>query len=306
MKSKTMFKKNIFARLSAVWQKWKSLGVATQIFLSVFFIFFLFEAILHAYPFVWVINNSLKTFEELGDNSIAITKSWEFVNYVRVFSEFKVLGNVAYFEMLWNSVWQTFLYLFVNLGSSLLIAYALAKFRFPGHGLLFGIMIFTQTIPILGTGGATYKLFSDLGMLNNPSTIWMGWAVGFDYSAFILYGAFQGISNSYAESARIDGANEAQVFTKVIFPQVFPAVLALMVTNFVARWNDYSTAQIYLSKFPSLGYGLFLYGTGANWSEYGKTVYYASLIITTIPGVLLYSTLQGFIIKNVSVGGLKG
>ncbi|MBR2449516.1 MAG: carbohydrate ABC transporter permease [Clostridia bacterium] len=306
MKNKTNFKKSLSSRFSAIWEKWKSLGLAAQIFLTAFFCFFLFEAIVQVYPFLWVINNSLKTFDELNNDSVALTQAWEFINYVRVFSEFKVLGNVYYFEMLWNSVWQTFVFLFVNIAASVLVAYALAKFKFPGRALLYGIMIFTQTIPILGTGGASYKLRFELGMINNPWTIWLGWAVGFDYSAFIFYGAFQSVSNSYAESAELDGANELQIFAKIILPQVFPAILALMVTNFVGRWNDYSTAQIYLSQFPTLGYGLFLYGTGANWSEYGKTVYYAALIITALPGVLLYACFQGLIIKNVSVGGLKG
>ena len=301
-----MKKNSVLLRLKNGLQRWSNKGIAEKIFLTVFFLFFLFEAIVQIYPFLWVLNNSLKTFDELSNDSVVITKSWEFINYVRVFSEFKVLGDITYFEMLWNSFWQTFLFLFVNLASSLLVAYALAKFRFPGRGLFYGIMIFTQTIPILGAGGAAYKLRFSLGMVNNPYLIWLGWAVGFDYSAFIMYGTFQGISNAYGESAELDGASEWQILTKIIFPQIFPCVLALLVTNFVGRWNDYSTAQIYLPKFPTLGYGLFLYGTGANWSDYGKTVYYAALIITAIPGVLLYVCFQKLIINNMSVGGLKG
>ncbi|MBR2448519.1 MAG: carbohydrate ABC transporter permease, partial [Clostridia bacterium] len=174
MKSKTRFKKTISSHFHAIYEKWKSLGLATQIFLTAFFCFFLFETIVQVYPFLWVINNSLKTFDELSNDSVALTQTWEFINYARVFSEFKVLGNVFYFEMLWNSLWQTFVYLFVNIGASVLIAYALAKFKFPGSTLLYGIMIFTQTIPILGAGGAAYRLRFELGMVNNPWTIWFG------------------------------------------------------------------------------------------------------------------------------------
>lgn len=293
-------------RLKNSFEKWKSLGIVAQIVLVVMFLFFLSQAIFQVYPFLWVINNSLKSFDDLSNSSINITSTWEFINYLRVFNDFKVLGSVNYFQMLGNSVWQTFLYLFVNLTASMLIAYALAKFRFPGRGILYAIMIFTQTIPIIGTGGAAYKLRVDLQMLNNPWTIWWGWAIGFDYSAFIMYGTFQGISNSYAESAEIDGANQFRIMFEVIMPQIIPCILALLVTNFVGRWNDYTTAQIYLTKYPTLGYGLYLYQIGSNYSEYGKTIYYAAMVITAIPGVFMYACFQKLIINNMSVGGIKG
>ena len=294
-------------KIKRLLNKWGKKPSPEKIILIVFFAFFLVEAIINLYPFLWVINNSLKSFEEFNEvNLSAITRTWEFSNYFKVFQEFKVNGTVLYAEMLVNSMWQTFLYLFVNLFSSLFVAYALAKFRFPGRGLLYALMIFVQTIPVIGTGAAAYKLRYQLGLVNNPALIWICWAVGFDYSAFVMYGTFQGISQSYSESAEIDGASEFDILFKIIFPQIFPCMLALMVTNFVARWNDYTFAQINLDKYPNLAYGMFLYQTGSNWSDSGKVVYYASLIMSCIPGVLLYALMQGFIMKNLSVGGLKG
>lgn len=270
------------------------------------FLFFLVEAIIHVFPFLWVINNSLKGVTEYYENPVGLTVSWKFSNYVSVFSEFKVNGVIGYFEMFFNSFWQTFVYLFVNLFSSMFIAYALAKFRFPGRSFLYGVLIFVQTIPIVGTGGAAYKLRYALGMINNPWTFWVSWAVGFDYSAFILFGSFKSISNAYGESAEIDGASESAILWKVIFPQVVPAMLALMVTNFVTRWNDYTTSQIYLNNYPTLSYGLFLFQKEAMYLESGKGVYFASLVLTAIPGILMYACFQGLIIKNLSVGGIKG
>ena len=303
MKEKVILGKQIKRSLN----KWGKKPSAEKIVLIVFLAFFLVEAIINLYPFLWVINNSLKSFEEFNEvDTSALTQTWDFSNYLKVFQEFKVNGTVLYAEMLVNSMWQTFLYLFVNLFSSLFVAYALAKFRFPGKGLLYALLIFVQTIPVIGTGAAAYKLRYQLGLVNNPTLIWICWAVGFDYSAFVMYGTFQGISQSYSESAELDGANEFDILFKIIFPQIFPCMLALMVTNFVARWNDYTFAQINLDKYPNLAYGMYLYQTGSNWSDNGKVVYYASLIMSCIPGVLLYALMQGFIMKNLSVGGLKG
>ena len=299
---------NIKKKLNSALLKWKNLSLFEKIFLTSFFIFFVVEAVLQFYPFVWVFNNSIKTPDEFNyaTNKSLLTTTWAFSNYINVFSEFVIYGNISYFTMLWNSIWQTFLYLFVNLLASMLVAYALAKFRFPGRGLLYGIMIFTQIVPIVGTGAASYKLRYELGMINNPATIWFYWMNGFDYSAFIMFGTFLGISKSYSESAEIDGANEWQILGSVVFPQIIPLIIALAVNNFVARWNDYATAQISLNKFPSLAYGLYLFQQNSNWSKSGKVIYYAALLMTALPGVLLYVVFQNLIIKNVSVGGIKG
>jgi ABC-type glycerol-3-phosphate transport system permease component len=192
------------------------------------------------------------------------------------------------------------------------VGYNLAKFRFPGKSALYALLIFTQTIPIMGTGAASFKLKYDLNMINNPATIWLSWAMGFDYSAFILFGSFQGISKSYSESAEIDGANEWQIFFKIIFPQVFPVIVALLVSNFVTKWNDYTMSQITLNKYPNLAYGLYtfekasIYGNDSIMATYGNGIYYAALVLTALPGVILYATFQNLIIKNMTVGGLKG
>ena len=138
--------------------KFHNLHLGTKIILIVFFLYFMLQAFIHLYPFVWVFNNSLKTTKEFATSTMAITQSWSFVNYLKVFSDFKGNGVVGYWSMFMNSVWQTMTYLLINLGSSMLVAYAISKFKFPGRNLLYGFMIFTQTIPIFGAGAASFKL----------------------------------------------------------------------------------------------------------------------------------------------------
>lgn len=286
-------------------RKFHQLTIDVKIVLILFFIFFLIEAVAQLFPFFWIFNNSLKGSEEYASN-LAITKTWMFSNYLKVFDEFISEGSYSatYFEMLWNSFWETAVYLFVNILSSTLVAYALAKFRFPGRGFFYGLMIFTQTIPLVGAGVAAFKLKYALGLINNPYMIWTSWMMGFDYSAFILYGSFMSISNAYSESAMIDGANEFEILWKVVFPQVFPVLCALLVTNFVGKWNDFTTSQINLDQYPNLAFGLFTYQKS---SQYGaKGVYYAAITMTALPGVILYTAFQNLIINNMSVGGLKG
>ena len=294
-------KKNIFSRL---WTKFNRFSLFVKIVLVLCFLFFTVQALIQFYPFLWVVNNSLKSGSAISEDKLAITREWQFSNYIKVFSEFKGNGDVDYWTMLFNSFWQTGGYLFVNLLSSYLVAYALAKFRFPGGAFLFTYLVFKQTIPIFGSGAAAFKLRYALGMINNPTLFWLSWLDGFDFSAFVLYGCFKGISQSYSESAKLDGANEWQIMWQIIFPQAFPAVVALLVTNFVTQWNNYAMTQINLNEFPNLAYGLMTYEKKSIYGDQG--VYYAALIMTAIPGIILYAVSQNLIVKNMAVGGLKG
>ena len=287
-------------------KKFRELSLVAKIVLVLLFFFFVFEAIVHIYPIFWVVNNSIKTSEEFLDSTTALTATWSFKNYLQSFDSFKVNGSIGFSTMLFNSLWITFLYLLVNVGSSVMLAYGLARFKFPGRKFLYGIIIFIQTIPLFGAGAADYKLKYDLGLVNNPALIWISWAMGFDYTCFILYGTFGGISKSYSEAAEIDGASQLQVLLNVILPQAFPTILALLVTNFAGQWNDYTRPQVYLTNYPNLAYGLYLFEDKANWEANAKGMYFASIVICAIPPVIIYTLSQNLIIKNISVGGIKG
>ena len=240
----------IINKAKSALKKFKGFSVLAKIVLIVFFLLFAVEAVIHLIPVFFILNNSFKnTYDPLNSLSIQ-PELFTFQNFLNVFTKFKWAG-VDYFGMIMNSLWATCLYIFVNVASSTMLAYALARFRFPGRNFLFGIVVFIQTVPIMGAGAADFKLRSSLGMVNNPALLWISWAMGFDYTCFILYGIFQGISRSYSESAELDGANSLQILLEIMLPQALPAILAMCVTNFTTRWNDYTTFQIYLNKFPN-------------------------------------------------------
>lgn len=292
----------------SLWKKFAKFNIVAKAVLTLYFLLFLIESIIHLVPVFFVLNNAFKnTYNPLNALSVQ-PELFTFKNFLNVFTKFKWAG-IGYFEMFMNSLWATCLFIFVNVASSTMLAYALARFRFPGRNFLYGIVIFIQTVPIMGAGAADFKLRSSLGMVNNPALLWISWAMGFDYTCFILFGIFQGISRSYSESAKLDGATSLQVLLKIMLPQALPAILAMCVTNFTTRWNDYTTFQIYLNKYPNLAFGLFQFAnSGSNTSAFsgGKLTYYAALLCAAMPVVVVYATSQGLILKNISVGGLKG
>ena len=217
--------------------KFRKSPIGLKVTYVFFFTLFVVFAFICIYPIVWAIMNSLKTMAEYSTDGLALPTEWRFVNYLRIFRDFKVACTAiigkeyySYFDMLVNSLWILAVHVSVNVASSALLAYALSKFRFPGRNFLYGVVIFANTIPIIGSGPAAYKLAMSLKMVDNPSTIWLMWASGFDFAFIVFYGYFKGISISYSESAKIDGASNMTVLIKVILPQIVPCLVAIAIT----------------------------------------------------------------------------
>jgi len=275
-----------------------------------FFIFFIMMSLVFLYPIVYCLISSFRSISDLAwpvDSLFPFPEKADFSGWQNLFKEFHVeaKGSYVYFgEMLWNSVWFTVAKVVLSLAASTVLAYACSKYRFPGKSLIYATVVFVQTIPIFGSAAASLKIFKAFGMINAPWFFWVAWLTGFDMSFIIMYGVFKNINDSYSESARIDGANDLTIFLKIILPMVFPTLIALMVTNSLSVWNEYSTMQIYLFDYPNLAYGLYKYGSTTRGT--GFPGYYAAMLVTALPITIIYACSQRLVLKNISVGGLKG
>lgn len=318
--------------------KFKKSPVSVKIIYIAFFAFFLFFAFVYIYPIFWTFLNSLKTGNEYTQNSIALPHSWSTMgsypisisffgfewegaldlpvplgNYLEVFSKFSIPaqtgdGSLFYFDMLFNSLWILVVNVTVNVCSSMLLAYALARFRFPGKNFLYSVVIFANTIPIIGSGPAAYKLAMNLNMINNPSLIWLMWAGGFDFAFIVFYGYFKGISRSYSESAKMDGANNWTILMKIILPQIIPCVVAIAITQAIGVWNNYSISMVYMRNYPNLAYGMYVFQSNKFVAGLTNPMpsYFAAAFISCVPIIILYASTQNLILTNMTTGGLKG
>ena len=284
----------------------KKAPLSEKITMIVSLVLFLLIAAICIYPSLWAMNNSLKDWDDWTySDTFALTSTWRFDNYYKVFLHFKT-GDVGYFGMWFNSVWMLVVRVFVNISSSAMLAYAIARFRFPGKEFLYAVVIFVNTIPVIGSGPAAYKLMDALDMIDKPWKIWPSWAAGFDFAFIVLYGYFKGISPSYSESAYIDGANELTVFFRIILPQVVPCLVAIMVTQSIGVWNDYGTVQLYLRKYPNLAYGMFTIEENKNLIPNSMPIFFTATVVSSLPIIILYACTQKLILTNMTAGGLKG
>lgn len=291
--------------------KFKNSPVSVKIIYIFFFVTFVLFAVLYLYPIIWALLNSFKTMKEYATDSMSLPDKWIFRHYLEVFTEFQAVPlsggePYKYFDMLFNSLWILVVNVFVNVTSSALLAYALARFRFPGSKFLYAVVIFANTIPIIGAGPAQYKLAMSLNMVNNPAIIWLMWASGFDFAFIVLYGYFKGISSSYSESAKMDGANNWTILVQIMLPQVIPCLVAIAVTQAIGIWNNYSISMIYMRDYPNLAYGMYLFKDSNFLVKDSMPIYFAAAVISCIPVIILYASTQNLILTNMTTGGLKG
>lgn len=247
-----------------------------------------------------IMNGKLFVLPKLGE--------LDFLNYFEALSKMFIMdtyGREIYlYEMFFNSIWYT-------IGSSLggvlvssFTAYALSKYRFVGRNAIYAVIIFTMTIPIIGSTGSTLKLLSSLKIYNTPFFLITALS-GFGFNFMILYGFFKSLPWSYAEAVFIDGGGHFTAFFKIMLPQAKASMITLFIMAGIGAWNDYTTSLLYMPDFPPIATGLYRVQEVAKDTG-DMPMYFAGLVMSIVPVIILFSCCSDIIMKNFTMGGLKG
>jgi multiple sugar transport system permease protein len=191
--------------------------------------------------------------------------------------------------------------------SSALIAYPFAKMRFPLKNVLFALVMATMMLPGAVTMVPTFLIWRGLGLVNTLWPLWAGNLFGSAFYIFMLRQFLLTIPNDLRDAAMVDGASHFRTFWSVMLPLVKPALIAVMLFEFIAKWNDYMTPLIYLNQGSlytlPLGLATFLQSQGfqTRWD-----LWMAGSVLMTLPILILYFAGQRFFIEGIATTGLKG
>ena len=278
------------------------------LFTTVFIIFSLY-AITLLIPTGWLIMSSLKDpvdffLDKTFGKPFNLPKSLCWDNYKQAF-ELIQHNDVTFLGMFFNSVWITVACTGLGLVVGAGYAYALSRFKFFGSNILYGIIIFQMTIPLFGTGGANMQLAVDSGLYDTPLWIIFLSLGGGGMNFMIFYGAFKNLPKDYSEAVYIDGGGEFTIYFKIMLPFAMPIFVSLFVLNGMTCWNDYMTPMLYMPSWPTLASGMYLARDSLIQGGY-DAIYFAATIISVLPMLIVYIAFNDLIMKNVSIGGLKG
>ncbi len=282
---------------------------ADKILFGIVFVIFLIQCISLFVPMGWMFMSSLEECDAylLKDNKFTFPTAIEFENYLEAFTNLELDNGDNYLTMLFNSLWFTFTGAAMHIFMPIMTAYVLSRYRFPGRNFIYTVAVASMMIPIVGTTGAAMKFFADIGIYNTLLfPIVASFGAGFSSCFLVFYGFFKSVSEAYSEAARIDGAGHFRVFFSIILPQALPIIFTYAVTFSIDRWNDYMSLLIYMPDYKTLAAGLYEYSSIIEHGTGDYPVYFAGLIISAIPPVILFCLVSKKIMTSLSVGGLKG
>lgn len=257
-------------------------------------------AITYLLPFFWMISTSLKPQSQVYDYPIRwIPDPITWQNFPAIFEA------APFADYLINTVILTFLGIVGSVVGSSIAAYGFARFKFPGRGVVFVIMLATMMVPIWVTIVPTYILFARIGWIDTYLPLIVPAFFAAPFNTFLMRQFFMSIPRELDEAARIDGAGSVRTFLQVIVPMSKPVFLIVILYAFLAYWNDFLGPLIFLqsqSKFPiSLGIMNFV---GAQSQNYPYMM--AAAVIAMVPCLLLFAVAQKWFIQGVVVTGVKG
>lgn len=257
-------------------------------------------AIIVVAPIIWTIASSLRTpAQSYSEPPQWVTLHPIFSNYRAVFS------NGPFFQFVLNSTIVTGLIVLGQLVTSSLAGYAFARLRFAGREAIFWIIIATMMVPIQATIIPVFILIKYLH-LDNTLTALILPAVASGFGTFLMRQAFLQMPREYGEAAVVDGASHWKVFSRIYFPQAWPALATLAVLTFAGYWNEFFRPLIFLNNQNNYTLPLGLVTLEGYLGTGSVSVVLAAVVMALIPNLIVFAVAQKYFVRGISFGGIKG
>jgi putative aldouronate transport system permease protein len=216
-----------------------------------------------------------------------------------------------------NSILYTTVGTTINLVMTALCAYPLARPKFSGRG----VFTWMVTLTMFFSGGLIplYLLVVQLGLTNSMWALVLPFAIN-PWLMFIMRTYFRDIDEAIYEAATIDGANDLQILWNIVLPLSKPIFATLLLFYAVEHWNDFFNALIFLDKahlFPIqlvmrnvVVLGNFMQtnemSAGTDFAVVEQTLKYATIMVSTLPILVVYPFVQKYFVRGVMIGAIKG
>jgi len=249
-------------------------------------------------PFFWMFSTSLKSLGEVFEYPpkwIPRQPHWE--NYARVWSV------VPFGRYLLNSVIVSGSITLLHLLVASLSAFAFARLNFPGRDKLFLLYLATLMVPGQVTMIPNFILIKLLRLTDTYTGLILP-NVFTAFGVFLLRQFFMTIPKDYEDAARIDGASRFYIYSRIILPLSVPALSTLAVFTFVFQWNNLLWPLVVVSKDSmktvTIGLASFQGMYGTTWN-----LLMAAAVIGVLPSIVAFLIGQRFLIKGITLTGLK-
>ncbi|GIO14449.1 putative maltose/maltodextrin ABC transport system [Cohnella xylanilytica] len=266
------------------------------------YIFLVVASILSLYPALWVFFASLRPGKSLYSRDF-VPKKFTLDHYRELFTSKSFLFGHWYMNTLKIAVFS----MIFATALVLLTGYALSRFRFKGRKTYLSVILILSMFPGFLSMIALYILLKQMNLLDSSYALILVYSFGAPLmGTFIAKGFFDTVPRSLDEAARIDGASNMKVFTRIMLPLSKPMLTYVALTQFVGPWVDYIFASFVLRSRSKWTVAVGLYDQVFSNQNQNFTVFAAASVLIAVPITILFMYLQRFLVEGLTAGASKG
>ena len=261
-------------------------------------------AVLMLYPLAWLVGASFKSNAEIFTEVGVWPSRFDFSAYAKGWKTSTEYTFATYFL---NSFLITIPRIVVTVVSCVLVAYAFARFEFWGRKTLFAIMVGTMMLPLIVLRLPQYLMFREVGWLDTYLPLVVPSAFATDtFFVFMLVQFLRGIPREMEEAALIDGCNAWQLLLYIIVPLLKPAIISVVVFQFIWTMNDFMGPLIYLASVENYPVSLALKMSIGATEEVEWADVIAISVVALVPSVVVFFLAQRHFVEGAASSGIKG
>lgn len=256
------------------------------------------------YPVAWLVSASFKESNTIFGDPGLLPKAFTLQNYVQGWKGIGIIGFGTFFL---NSFIICALCVVANVIFCSLTAYAFARLKFAGRNFWFAVMLVTLMLPSHVTTIPRYIIFRSFGWIDSYLPLVVPKFFATDaFFIFLLVQFIRSLPKELDESALMDGCGKFGIYTRIIMPLTAPALITTVLFTFLWTWDDFFNQLLYLNS-PSkytvpMGLRLFLDSSGM--SAWGPM--FAMSVLSLVPCLILFFSLQKYFVQGITTTGIKG
>jgi ABC-type glycerol-3-phosphate transport system permease component len=288
------------ARIWSVWRRSRGIDDRYQMMLVIVLSMLCFITVA---PFVWVVLTAIKPDQEIYTTDLQILpREPTLANFTEVITKGNQLPTYVFNTLLYSAVTITTVCVFASMAG-----YALAMLKMPGAQIIINAILTVLSIPWIILIVPLLLFEFRLGIYNTRIGLILPYiALFLPVGIWIMRGTFMGMPAELGESARIDGANEFDLFWNIYLPMAKGGLATVILLTFIDIWNEVLLAASLVTKpqIANINTGLRILADEGQSFAFGTLS--AVIIIAMIPTLLVFIVLQRYYVRGISEGALAG
>lgn len=262
------------------------------------YVFIIAVSLVFLFPILWLILASFSKTGSIYSFEGFFPKEYSLQSFKTLFTDTTLYNYPVWFK---NTLFIAVMSSLIGTTLTILTAYCMSRFRFKSRKALMKTTLVLGMFPSFMTMTAVYILMTQFNLINNHWGLILIYSAGAPMGYLTQKGFFDTISISIDEAARIDGATNAQVFTKIVLPLSGPMIVYTLLAQFVWPWSDFILPKLLLKQKD-------LYTVAVGLMSLGETEFSrfaAGSVFIAVPIVALYFVLSGFLVNGLASGAVK-